>query len=291
MIHLLERSLADVADPQVAGRPIEREAPRVAEPVGPDLAARLLAPAGSPDEGVVGRHGVRRAGGRPRIDPQELAEERVQALTVALRVAAGAPVARRDPEQAVGAHRERPAVVVGVGLLDPEEDPLGRRISAVGGGIGRRDLAHDGVPVAIGVVDEEPAVGREGGREGEPQEPALAAGRDSITEVEVRLGQQAPVAHHPDAARLLEDEQPAAAVAGVPGEEGIGEAVGDQLQADRRRRESPTRLRRATTMRAAQALASGRPEATGSRWAAWAPRGSVRRTRLRRGRGGARRRG
>src|SRR5688500_13768125 len=56
-VDLLSRVLADVADRDVAGRPVEREAPRVPQSVRVDLGKR----AGLPDERVVGRHLVRDA--------------------------------------------------------------------------------------------------------------------------------------------------------------------------------------------------------------------------------------
>src|SRR5439155_26342122 len=53
-VHLLPLALADVGDHEVAGQAVEGEAPRVAQAVGPDLAARARAG----DEGVVGRDRV-----------------------------------------------------------------------------------------------------------------------------------------------------------------------------------------------------------------------------------------
>ena len=51
--------------------------------------------------------------------------------------------------------------------------------------------------------------------ERQPEQPAFAAGRQAIADVEERIAEQLPVAHDPDLAALLEDEDAAAAVAGV----------------------------------------------------------------------------
>ena len=51
-VDLLERVLADVADPEVAGRAVEGEAPRIAQAVRPDLAARAGAFANGFDGGI-----------------------------------------------------------------------------------------------------------------------------------------------------------------------------------------------------------------------------------------------
>src|SRR5439155_7220287 len=93
-VDLLVAVLPDVADPQVAGLPVETEAPRVAQPIRPDLrpVARLAG------ERVVGRDPVwlGRPGIGAHVDAQELAEQGVEALPVALRIAAGAAVAHAD---------------------------------------------------------------------------------------------------------------------------------------------------------------------------------------------------
>src|SRR5215211_4166300 len=92
-VDLLDLVLADVADRQVAVAAVEREPPRVAQPVGVDLVAR----AGPPDEGVRARYAVGARSGRARVDPQDLAEQRAEVLRVAARavaVTAAAAVAR-----------------------------------------------------------------------------------------------------------------------------------------------------------------------------------------------------
>src|SRR5919108_693108 len=108
-------------------------------------------PAGAtPNEGRFGtlRPRVRRsAPGRPRVDAEDLAEQRVQRLAASKGVAAAAAVPEADVEQTVGAEGELAAVVVGVGVLDPHELPQRARVglaashgqlddAAVFGGVG-----------------------------------------------------------------------------------------------------------------------------------------------------------
>src|SRR5690606_22435274 len=103
-VDLLARALADVADVEVAGRAVEREAERVAEALGPHL--------GLPGRRLVGE-----------VEAQHLAERRAVVLGAVLGIAARAAVAEAEMEPAV-ADRDRAAVVVGIGLVEPEEDRL-----------------------------------------------------------------------------------------------------------------------------------------------------------------------
>src|SRR4029077_2320387 len=88
-VDLLVAALAYVADDEVPGGAVEREAPGVAQAVGPDLgtvgaavgAARALLLAGI--ERVAGGD---RVGRGPRRDPQQLAEQPVGVLGVELGV-------------------------------------------------------------------------------------------------------------------------------------------------------------------------------------------------------------
>ena len=72
-VELLPRVLADVADVEVARRAVEREPPRVAQPVAHDHRRRVRF---------------------FDVEAQQLAERRAQILGTVLRVAAGAAVAR-----------------------------------------------------------------------------------------------------------------------------------------------------------------------------------------------------
>src|SRR3954451_24266155 len=99
-IDFLERVLADVSDPEVAGGAIETETPRIAQAVRPDFAA----PAGTQIERIRGRNGVRRA--VIDIDAQDLAEELIDVLGVVVRIAAGAAVSGADVQKTVRAELE-----------------------------------------------------------------------------------------------------------------------------------------------------------------------------------------
>src|SRR5207244_8133131 len=111
-IDLFPCALSDIADPQVAGDPVERETPGVAEPVRPDLRSRVA----DRDERVVRGDGVRTVSGRPWCDPQDLSEERREGLTVALRVASAVAVTETDVAASVRAEHQLTAVGVAVGL-------------------------------------------------------------------------------------------------------------------------------------------------------------------------------
>src|SRR4029453_9209754 len=75
VVDLLIAVVADVADRDRLGGAVEREAPRVAQAVGPDLV-----PAGSPYERVVGGDRVRRAAAGRGVDSQDLAEKEIRVL-------------------------------------------------------------------------------------------------------------------------------------------------------------------------------------------------------------------
>src|SRR5262249_27931712 len=131
VVDLLPAASTHVADPQVTGRAVEREAPGVPQPVADDLGLRMR---------------------RVDVDPEQLAEQRVEVLRSVLRVSLGAAVAHADVESAVRAEGQLAAVVVRVRLGDEEELPGRARncTPAV------RAVSDDaGVPAAVGVVDVE----------------------------------------------------------------------------------------------------------------------------------------
>ena len=122
---LLVRALADVADVEVAGRPVEAPPPRVAQAQIPDfgLGARR------PDKRVAGRDRVGAAGAD--LDAQDLAQEGVQALAGVERVAAAPAVAQPHIEIAVGTEGDEAAVVVGERLVAHEDALFAGRVGAV----------------------------------------------------------------------------------------------------------------------------------------------------------------
>ena len=170
-------ALADVADRQVAGAAVEGEAPRVAQAVGVDLAARARAARRTGCRaGTV--YGVRRRlalGSIRRILPSS--EPRFWALPrAAVLVAAAAAVARADVEQAVGAEQR-----AGRRCGWTRRRPSAARAAPTPGRRGRRRGActrrSRWSPVAVGEVDVEQAARRVVGREGDREQALLAAAR------------------------------------------------------------------------------------------------------------------
>ena len=204
-VDLLDLVLSDVADDEVPVGAVEGEAPRVAQPVGVDLAAGARAP----DEGVRGRDRVRPAPRGPGIDPQDLAQRRAQRLRVApgaVLVVAAAAVAGADVHELVG-----------------PEDHQARRCgwargppcAARGARCPRRRCSRwrGGTPRCLGptllrVVDVEQTRLRVVRGEGHREQALLAAGRDLRADVEERLGDGLAAAHDDDPPRLLDDEDP-----------------------------------------------------------------------------------
>src|SRR3954471_15171121 len=125
-VDFLPRALADVPDPEVAVRPVERKAPRVAKAEADDL------PRGSPAR---------------RIDAQQLAEAALQILRAVPRVAAGAAVPHADVQIPARVERELAAVVVLVRLVDEEQLPRGRGPADAAR---RAELDHARVAVPVG---------------------------------------------------------------------------------------------------------------------------------------------
>lgn len=127
-IDLLPGVLADVADVDVAGCAVEGEAPRVAQPDGPNLVGACLA-----DEGVIGRDGVGVAS--IDVEAQDCPQQRRGVLTVLLGVAAAAAVAQPDVEIAVGSEEDLPTVVVALGLVHRQDRLRTGRVQRIGLGV------------------------------------------------------------------------------------------------------------------------------------------------------------
>src|SRR2546427_9841729 len=116
-VHLLTGALADVGDEEIPPQPVEAEPPGVAETVRPDLGPR----ARRAPEGVRCRDRI--GSGAVHVDAEDLAEELAEILGAVAGIARAAAVAQADIEEAVRPERELPAVVVGEGLGDGQEDP------------------------------------------------------------------------------------------------------------------------------------------------------------------------
>src|SRR5207249_6538117 len=91
-VDLLAVTPPDVADPQVAGRRIERVPPRVAQAVRPDLRAA----AGPADEGIVRGDAVRLGARGPGVDAEHLRQQDAEVLAVPVRIALASPVTQPD---------------------------------------------------------------------------------------------------------------------------------------------------------------------------------------------------
>jgi len=225
-VDLLSAVLPHVPDPEIAGAPVEAEAPRIPQTVGPDLVAGGRVP----DEGVVVRNGV----GLPSVHVQTKygAQERPEVLAVPLRITSASTVAERDIQVAVRAESDLAAVVVRVGLVDGEEDHL--RV-----GVGHVRILRDGeaadpcVAGGVRVVHEDLPVGGVLGMKGECEEPALAACAHPVPQVQERRGGHRGGVHHPGDPRLLNHEE-RRTLPGSGGEMyGSREAVGDKGELDR----------------------------------------------------------
>ena len=196
-----QSALADVADPQVAGRAVEREPPRVAQTRGPDLGLGAR-----PDAEAACRAGSCTAvRTRPRtvdVDAEELAEQRLEVLAVAHRVAAGAAVAHArctGRRRARRRHRRRcgwgTAGRCGGGSARWPDRP-GRASAA--GTVNEETTVS---PFSVGVVDVEARVRRVVGGEREAEQTALAAGPDPLADVEERRVHDGAVLDDPDPTR------------------------------------------------------------------------------------------
>ena len=127
VVDLLPGALADVADRQVAVRPVEREAPGVSQAVGPDLVA-----AGDSYERIVRRDRVRLSlWTELGIDPQHLPAEVFEVLGTPEGVAPASTVTGGQVEVSIRPELELAAIVVrlarGAGSRSRHGAWLGRR--------------------------------------------------------------------------------------------------------------------------------------------------------------------
>ena len=245
---------------------VEREPPRVAEAVGPDLALdtrdlreRVIV---GDDVGVAAAV-VAALGLGVDINAEDRAEEVVlDVLAVAavvdlvpvlraaldeahILVVTVAAVAEGDVEVAVlRPEGERPGVVVHVRVVHLHQDLLRAQIGHIRVGGGSAELREDvGVVEPVGraltegraVENEEPPIRGVVRVEGEAEEAALVVPvvelDEAIFDVEKRLVEALALGgHDPDLACLVHDEE-AAGVVGRLGEgEGVGEPVGDERE-------------------------------------------------------------
>ena len=215
VVDLLAGALAHVADPERPGGAVEREAPRVAEPLGVD--------------GHAHRRDV-------DVEPQELAEAAPAVLCASLRVAGAAAVAHAHVEPSVRPELQLAAVVIGVRLVDSQDDPGARGDGRVRVGR-RRPIAHHArVAGGVRVVHVEPPVRRVARVERHREQPLLAAPRDLAGDVEERLREHGAVLDDADRARLLDDEEARGVATRRREVHGLVERAGELLERDGRRR-------------------------------------------------------
>ncbi len=145
------------------------------------------------------------------VEPEDLAEERPQVLSVPVGITPGASVTHADIQHAVGAEGELSSVVVFVGLCVGEELDLAGRITFVRIILARNKLRDDRAPGRIGgVVQEEETVFTEPGVERQPEEPFLIPlAVDAVRDVQkdLCLPDVGPILEDIDAAPLLDHEQ------------------------------------------------------------------------------------
>jgi hypothetical protein len=218
-VDLLARILTHVADEQVARSEVEAEAPRVPEALRPDLVADRVAGIAGADERVVGRDRVRQ---RVDVDAEQLPEEQVVVLRLAVRIVAAAAVAERYPQVAVGPERDLSAVVHAAPTDERDDLLLAVRVGNVrvrGHAVARDEAARG---ARVGMAHEEVAVRGVVRMEGDGVEPALAAAADLVGEVQERRREEALAGDEDaDQAVALDDEEPV--VARVPD---VGREVG-----------------------------------------------------------------
>ena len=199
VVDFLTVGLTDVSDVEVSGGRIERDSPRIAKSVCPDLVRT-----GGTDERVA-------AGGgrRHRVDTHDRRQQRRRVLAVARGIVLTPPVAKRDVEVAVGTEGEGTSVVVAVGLAHPQQLASGPFVDRIG--ISARDLVLDDDAIArpgLDVVDVElPGICVVGSK-CDAEQASLATVKDHVPDVEVRIGQQGTVLPDLHGAGLVGDENP-----------------------------------------------------------------------------------
>ena len=212
-VDLLLRAGADVADPEVAGLAVEREAPRVAQSERDHLPRRARA---------------------RRVDAQHLPERRRHVLRAVLGVVADdafdrAAVAHADVEEARRG-RTRAARRCDSGAA------ARRRAASRVAFVAELTSITLRVALQVGVVGVEEMVPRVRRVERDREEPALlVVGRDAVVDVEERPGDDASL-HDLHAPRLLDDVERRRVARRARDVGRIGEPRRDLLERERARR-------------------------------------------------------
>ncbi len=225
-VDLLPEALPDVADQDPAV--VEREPERVAQAECVDLVSAALA-----DEWVAAGRPVGLRAVLVGVDSQELAQQLVLVLSVLVRVARAAAVARPRVQPPVGSELELPPVVVPLSRVPDHDHPAARALQRPG--VGRSaELVDLDVPGPVRVVGVEVVVALVVGIEGDREQASLASGRDPAGDVEEGAALDVAVVDHPDRAALL-DHVEEARRAGSVGDVGRRGEAADLVLADPRR--------------------------------------------------------
>jgi hypothetical protein len=176
--------LATVGEVEIAGRPVEREAPREAKPVTDHLPTRPPT---------------------VDVDAEQLGELRREPLAAVARIPSASAVPDAHVEAAVLPELELAAAVPLVRLAHEEQLPqTPNRAEAV-----RAVLDHARVAAVVGVGHVEAVIGRVPRVKRKGEESLLGPrASDETADVEERLTAQAAVHHHPDAPGLLRHVEP-----------------------------------------------------------------------------------
>ena len=186
------------------------------------------------------------------VDVEYLAQERTEILPSGVRI-----VERRNSAVAganvqvpiLRSKREAPAIVRFVRLLDGEENPLVGRIGNVWVGCDF-ETADDCVAVEVGTTHEEVLFGVKAGRKGDVKQASFAAATDPRRDIQEENFEDRPrgcgvwergVPDDTDTARLLNQEEPAAAIAGVGKLYGKNQSGDDFSKCEGRRRSAVRR--------------------------------------------------
>jgi len=216
-IHFFPGILSDIADKEVPGQSIERAAPGISQPVGPDFRQGWR----MPDEGVVRWHSVVAIRitweiVAVNVHPQNFAEPRREILAVPLWISAATAIAYGNIKIAIRTEGDGSAVMVLAVNLRLLQDCVGRvRIRYIGITGGNLVTGNHDVVIVVGVIDIEVSVRRVIGMERQTQQSLFWILSDQVRNIQKRRGKQRPVYDDPDLAGLLRDEYSAAAVACV----------------------------------------------------------------------------
>ncbi len=161
-IHFFPGILSDIADKEVPGQSIERAAPGITQPVGPDFRQGWRMPV--PDEGVVWWHSVVAIGiaweiVAVNVHPQNFAQPRHQILAVPFWVSAATAVAYGNIQIAIRTKGDgSPVMVLAVNLRLLQDCVSRVRIRYIGVTGGNLVTSNHDVVIVVGVIDIEVSV-------------------------------------------------------------------------------------------------------------------------------------